>query len=627
MSILWADNLSKSFQGREILSGISFSIDAGDRIGLIGRNGSGKSTLLKLMTGDLEPDGGTLHRAYRIMTSMLGQRPLAYDHQGHAILDNPRFIQKEKRMKALEVQIKEAPPEDLDALVTEFSQLQQSLENQGAYDYSARLARNLAGLGLTEAQMHQAYASLSGGEQMRVSLGRLLLEPGDLLLLDEPTNHLDFDGLDWLQNYLASRQSALVVVSHDRWFLDGVCDRILELENKRLISYRGNYSAAMEEKRQRQERLKVTLTRLEGEIRRQEAVTQTMLSHRKMKSYHSREKVVGKLKDQMRALESEKNPSRRMSFAFLPAQAKKDKDRLLIEAQGLDKAFDRPLFEGLDLSIRASDKFSLLGPNGCGKTTLLDILLGRQEADQGQIRLFGDPVIASMGQNVVFEEEDQTVYHYLASSFQSTQTAIRSRLALFGFGDEAMVKRLSALSGGERHRLYLCAILEEKPDMLVLDEPTNHLDIESRRLLEEALRDFEGAVITVSHDRAFIGALSDRVLGFVGPEVSFFDSYEAWYASHKAWQETRERETEAADREGTPNNAARLRRIRAGQREALAACEKQIAQGEAERKAFEAGRAQDHSPADYERYAHLLAELDDLYLQYVDLAEAMEKEA
>lgn len=624
MSILWADKIGKSFQGREILSGLSFAIDAGDRIGLIGRNGSGKSTLLKLMTGELEPDRGSIHRAYRIMTSMLDQRPLAYDHQGYAILDNPLFKEMEGRMKALEVKINQGSCQDIDSLVREHSRLQEALEAQGAYDYSARLARNLAGLGLTEAQMNQPYASLSGGEQMRVSLGRLLLEPGELLLLDEPTNHLDFDGLDWLQSYLLARQSALVLVSHDRWFLDGVCDRILELENKKLVSYRGNFSAAMEQKAQRLERLELTMNRLAGEIRRQEAVTQTMLSHRKMKSYHSREKVVRKLKDQMQELQGQKNPSRRMSFDFLPAQDKKDKDRVLIEASGLAKAFDRPLFQDLDLTLLASDKLALLGPNGCGKTTLLEILLGRQEADGGRIRLFGDPAIASMGQNVDFANEEETVYHYLASSFQATETAIRKRLAQFGFGDESMVKKLGALSGGERHRLHLCTLLEEKPDLLVLDEPTNHLDIESRRLLEEALRDFEGAVITVSHDRTFIGAVSDRVLGFVGSQLTFFDSYEAWFGAHKAWRLAEEADRAPA-RPVQAERPADLRRLRAGQREALADLEKAIALCEGEKEAFESSPGQDHTPSDYENYAQVLVQLEALYEGYFQLAESMEE--
>lgn len=626
MSILWADSISKSFQGREVLADLSFAIDAGDRVGLVGRNGSGKSTLLKLMTGELSPDRGRIHRAYGVMTSMLDQRPLAWGHPDLGILENPEFIRMEARMKELERLIEKAGGEALDLLVQEFGRIQGDLEARGAYDYSARLARNLAGLGLTEAQMSQAYPTLSGGEQMRVSLGRLLLEPGDLLLLDEPTNHLDFDGLDWLQNYLTSRQSALVVVSHDRWFLDRVCDRILEVENKRLYSYRGNYTAAMEQKEARLARLDLTLDRLAGEIRRQEEVTQTMLSHRKMKSYHSREKVVRKLREDMEALRGEKNPARQMSFNFLPAQAKRDKDRVLIEAMGLAKAFDRPLFEGVDLVIRASDRIALLGPNGCGKTSLLKILLGREEADRGRIRLFGDPAIVFMGQTLDFPDENLTVYQHLSSSFSATETAIRSRLALFGFGPEAMVKKLSSLSGGERHRLYLASILEERPDLLVLDEPTNHLDIESRRLLEEALEAFPGAVITVSHDRTFIGAVAQRVLGFVGTDIGGYDSYQAWFHRYRAWQEARDQEIKGLEKTRQPGQALALRRQRAGQREALAGLEKSIALLEEEREAFEGKEVLDRTPQDYDRYADLLAELEDLYAAYFDLAERMERD-
>ncbi|HHX30170.1 MAG TPA: ABC-F family ATP-binding cassette domain-containing protein [Clostridiaceae bacterium] len=627
MSIVQAENISKAFAGRPVLSGISFAIDAGDRIGLIGRNGTGKSTLLKLMTDRFPPDSGRLYRADGIQVTMLDQRPLAYDHEGFAILENPRFIRMEERTRVLQEAMQHEEGEALAALVGEYSQLQHQLEAEGAYDYSARLARILAGLGLSEEQMNQAYETLSGGEQMRVSLGRLLLEPGELLLLDEPTNHLDYDGIHWLQDYLSSRQQALVVISHDRWFLDGVCDRIFELENGRLYTYKGGYSQAMEQKQAREERLGLEISRLAGRIQREQEVTQTMLSHRKMKSYHSREKVVKKLKDEMQLLVDQKNPNRRMSFSFLAPEGKKDQDRLLIQAQGLSASFDRLLFRDANLEIKASDRLALLGPNGCGKTTLLRILLGEAEADEGEIRLFGDPVIAFMGQNVEFKDDSQTVYEFLADSFPASETRVRQRLAQFGFREEALVKQLGSLSGGERHRLYLGSILELRPDLLVLDEPTNHLDIESRRLLEEALNDFSGAVLTVSHDRYFIQAAIRGAIGFAGKEIRPFDTYEDWYREHlKAMEDekARDREEEKPD---SPLSAQELRRIRAGRRERLGKMEREIRELEAEQLAFEAADTALHRPDDYKRYAEVLEILDVLYLDYLELEEEMSQAA
>ncbi len=625
MSIVQAQSLSKSYQGRQILSELSFAVDAGDRIGLIGRNGAGKSTLLGILSGRILPDNGQISRAEGLIITVLDQRPLA-DNDDFAILEKPRFIEIEDRIRELEKRMQVAGEDELESLMEEFSRLQHQFESEGAYDYPARLAKILAGLGLTGSQMQQAYTSLSGGEKMRVTLGKLLLEPADLLLMDEPTNHLDLDGLDWLQDYLLSRQQALIVASHDRWFLDRVCDRIFELENGRLYSYRGTFSQAMEQKKEREERLQVTLGRLEERIRREEEVTQTMLSHRKMKSYHSREKLVRKLKEEMQTLAEEKNPARRMSFSFLPPEEKKDRQRLLLEARGLSKAFDRPLFQGVDLTLRASEKLAILGPNGCGKTTLLDILLGRQEADEGQIRLFGDPLIASMGQNVEFEEDQQTVYDYLASSFPATEVAIRRRLAQFGFREEAMVKKLVSLSGGERHRLYLCSLLELRPPLLILDEPTNHLDIESRRLLEEGLKEFKGALITVSHDRYFIGQVADRVLGFVGERVEDFDDYASWHRHHKLWQETRAQEERSVTRSKPPTGSLALRRARAANRQALSRLEKEIEAGEEERRLFESSPATSHSPEDYERYAALLKSLEEGYHRYFELAESMGRE-
>ncbi|NLA95611.1 MAG: ABC-F family ATP-binding cassette domain-containing protein [Clostridiaceae bacterium] len=619
MSIVQADKIAKAFLGREILSGLSFTIDQADKIGLIGQNGTGKTTLLNLIAGSLSPDSGTIHRSGPVVVSMLSQRPLAYDHQGLAILDNPRFVRMEERMRVLQKEMNTAGGQALDGLVAEFGRLQQAMEDEGAYDYRARLARNLAGLGLTEKQMNQPYHTLSGGEQMRVSLGRLLLEPGDLLLLDEPTNHLDYDGLDWLQQYLLSRQAALMVVSHDRWFLDHVCSRIFELENRQLYTYRGNYSQAMEQKRERQALLGLTLDRLAGEIKRQEAVTQTMLSHRKMKSYHSREKVVEKLKDQMNQVQSQVNPDRRMAFSFLQADTKKDQDRLLVGVEDLSMAFDRPLFQEVSFIVRATDRLALVGPNGCGKTTLLHILLGRTGADSGRICLCGNPAIAFMGQSVDFDDETQTVYQYLAHAFPSTETQIRGRLARFGFRDEAMVKDLSALSGGERHRLHLCSLLEQKPDLLVLDEPTNHLDIESRQLLEQALVDFHGAVIVVSHDRYFIRTVADSVLGFVGTDVLPFDDYQAWYRQHRL----RVAAFPVLERSETSASPAELRRVRAEQRQALSRTRKDIEKREEACRLFEWADASEHKAEDYERYAVLLEELDDLYQRYFDLEEEM----
>ncbi|HZK28908.1 MAG TPA: ABC-F family ATP-binding cassette domain-containing protein [Clostridia bacterium] len=625
MSIIQAQAISKSFQGREILSGLSFAIDASDRIGLIGQNGTGKSTLLGLIAGHIPPDEGEIARAQSLVISMLGQRPLAYDHEGFAILENPSFLRMEYRMRDLESSMVNAKGDALDLLIADHSDIQARWEAEGAVDYGARLAKNLAGLGLTESQMRQPYDSLSGGEQMRVSIGRLLLEPSDLLLLDEPTNHLDHDGLEWLQSYLQSRRSALVVVSHDRWFLDQVCGQIYELENRRLFTYRGNFTESRAQKSERVEYLGSTIDRLSQRIRREEQVTQTMLSHRKMKSYHSREKVVRKLKNDLQTLQSEKNPKRRMTFTFLAPDGRKNRDRILLESSELGIAFDRLLFEDVSMTLCASEKIALVGPNGCGKTTLLRILLGQQEADEGKIRLYGDPVIAFMGQNVTFDNESLTVYEYLASAFPRQETEIRARLAQFGFRDEAMVKRLRSLSGGERHRLHLCALLELKPDILVLDEPTNHLDIETRRLLEETLVAYSGAVIAVSHDRYFIGAVSDYLLGFVGTQVLAFDDYQSWFESHKAAQEEQKAtNTRPKSADEPVMTAADMRRVRAERRESLSRVAKIIEEREARRAAFEKADTLSHAPADYEAYAVLLNELDDLYQHYFTLEETID---
>ncbi len=676
MSFVQAHNLSKSYQGKEILSDLSFAVEAGDRIGLVGQNGSGKTTLLHLISGRIKPDSGEILRSQSLVMSYLEQRPLAYDHGGYPLLENPRFIRMEKRLRELEAlmagggapsaapgvpaesSIAGAERAEDDAIMREYSLLQEQYENEGAFDYSARLARNLAGLGLSDSQMRQPYDTLSGGEQMRVSLGRFLLEPSDLMLFDEPTNHLDLDGLEWLQEYLHSKRSAMIIVSHDRWFLDQVCEKIFELENRKLYTYQGNYTKSRELKRERDALLGKTLDRLREKIAREQEVTQTMLSHRKMSSYHSREKVVRKLKNELDELRRQKNPARKMVFSFLPPANRADANRVILETENLAVAYDRPLFSGVSLTLKASDKIAIVGANGCGKTTLMRIMTGRSEADEGSIRLFGDPAIALMGQMVAFEDDSLTVYEYLSAAHPDTETAIRNRLAQFGFREEAMVKKLSALSGGERHRLYLCALLEQHPDILFLDEPTNHLDIESRQLLEEALREFAGAVVTVSHDRYFIQSAANSVLGFIGTEVRPFDTYEEWFACRRRFLEEQSSSgtgigsavplpghravwrKEEASKHGhygaLPGNAvppvgntvderrgaaAEARRERAQFRQKKSRLERRIGELEKAGDLFENADPTSHTPGDYEIYANQLLELEALYEEYFALVE------
>ncbi|MGI6617393.1 MAG: ribosomal protection-like ABC-F family protein [Saccharofermentanales bacterium] len=645
MSLVVARHISKAYQGRTVLDDLSFSIERGDRIGLVGINGSGKTTLMGIIRGAIQPDTGTISRASSFLVSYLDQRPLAVDLGTSDVLENTRFTEMEHRMKVFERDMERLEGDALKNVTEAYSRVQTVYEASGVYDYRARLARALAGLGLSNDQIDQPYETLSGGEKMRVALGRFLLQKSDLMLLDEPTNHLDLDGLEWLQTHLVSTNGTMMIVSHDRWFLDHVCTSIFELESGKIYIYQGNYSASRERKRAIEENRDRTLERLETEIKRQDAVTQTMLSHRKMKSYHSREKVVRKLKDEMQALRVQKNPKRRMTFSVVSSTDKKDMNRVLLEVENLSLAYDRTLFQSVSFHIRAHDRVALLGPNGCGKTSLLHVLLGRREADDGHIRLFGDPSIAFMGQTATFDDESLTVYAWLAKSFPRTETAIRSRLAQYGFREESMIKRIESLSGGERHRLNLCSLLEQAPDLMVLDEPTNHLDIESRHLLEEALTSFKGAVVIVSHDRAFIQAASTRILGFVGTSILPFDRYEDWRdaaldshanqisASSLTGKEeyfsgvATHRQDEQNDADKRSMNPAELRRARAEYRQRVATIEEAIHSHESEREAFENADLTTHKPEDYEAYAILLSDLEQLYKSYFSLLEEGEPSA
>lgn len=644
MSILSIEAVEKSWFGRKLLDRVSLRLDKGDKLALIGENGTGKTTLFKLIMGQESIDAGRIVLASGTVVGYLSQTPEVVRSETETALDHPALQEAEAKMRRLEHEIADAHAADehaasdknIDDVLAAYSQAMARFEALGGYDYAPRLAQILSGLGFKGESLDQPLRSLSGGERMRVQMARILISEPDLLMLDEPTNHLDVSGIEWLEDYLTRFGGTVLFISHDRSFIDACATNVAELAGSKIQVYRGNYSKYLEQKAIEDDFARLEIKRLGEAVKRESEVAQTMLSHRKMSSYHSREKKVMKLSA---ALEEARGKLKagpgRMNFHFIPKERDGDPKRTILKAEGLGMAYgDRVLFEGLDFSLGAVEHLVLAGPNGCGKTTLLHILQGETEGFSGQVQVSAGIRYAAMGQYVPFEDETLTVLEELAARSDLPEGELRSRLARFGFTDVTVFKEIHVLSGGERARLYLCCLLEEEPDLLYLDEPTNHLDIHSRDILEQALADFTGAILAVSHDRFFIDRIASKILGFVEGEVLPFFNYKQYRrAAREAQIEAiarlseqrlaqRQEKAEAAERQNRQAgiNPAEIRRRNAKRQETMNGLERQMAELEAEKEAIESSLDETTGRDTYLRLAEIMETYEAAQDRYLELA-------
>ena len=643
MPLISVNKVSKSYHSRLLLDHVSFSIERGDKIALIGSNGTGKSTLFKMIRGDVLPDEGEVLHHGTAIAGYLTQNMEELDMGGN-ILISEEIRDVEDKMREAEYKLATADAAESQSLLRTYEQPTARFEALGGYDYEPRMKAALAGLGLSDIDFTRDISSFSGGEKMRICLARLIVSRPDILLLDEPTNHLDTDALEWLEGFVRSYGGAVLLISHDRYFIDRTVTKVLELENGSITAYRGNYTEYKEQKRRFIEDQKRLVSNLEKELVRQEGVTQTMLSHRNISGYHAREKVVEKLSDRLAAEKSKlAGGPLQMSFKLMPEARAGDPEKILLQTRNLGKTFPdgKVLFRDVNFEIKACDKMFLVGPNGCGKTTMLSLLLGRISEFDGDVLISGSSRIGYMGQFVPFEDETRTILDELMERSELGETAARNLLARFGFRDIDVYKQISVLSGGERSRLFLCCLLEEKPELLFLDEPTNHLDIESREVLEDALADYNGAILAVSHDRYFIEKCQSKILGFFGDHVELYDKYEFYRRKYRAFvadeeskraaalseqrredKERREAEKKEASEIApkTPSvNRAKERKETAKRKERIKFLEKTIAELEEEQKALESSFGKDTAKEDYDRYAKNSETLEEMYAEYMEL--------
>ena len=630
MPLLTVQNISKSYGDRLVLNDVSFRVNKGDKIAFIGDNGAGKSTLFKIIRGNLHSDSGDVLLHGNTIAGYLSQRIEEQDLSS-ATLKPARLVELDSLISSLEKEIADLSLSDPDSLnlklkMDEYSDARAAYEAAGGYDYEYRLNDALRGLGLgnTVDSSRTDFSSLSGGEKMRVCLARLIVERPDILMLDEPTNHLDMEAVEWLEGFLSSYGGAVFVITHDRHFIDSVANRVIELDGGRITEYKGNYSDYVIQKEEFLKTQSAVIENLETELAHQLDVKQTMLSHRNISGYHQREKMVDKLADILER-EKAKLPAQyaKMSFAAVPVERSGKSDKILLQVNEVSKRFDdcdTDLFTDISFELKADEKLFLCGPNGCGKTTLLMMLAGKAYGTSGKVMIASGTSCGYMGQFVPFDDEDATCFDELVERSEGIKTTeARSLLARFGFRGDDAYKIIRDLSGGERSRLYLCCLLRERPDILFLDEPTNHLDINSREILEDAIRAYDGAVICVSHDRFFIDKCADVILGFNDGKASEFEKYEYYRKSVRNAVKEPVEQNKPADKPQKKKNEDR--KASAKRRQRLSDIEKETRALEEEQKQIEARFGIDAGENEYKRYAEISEKLNALYEEYFELGE------
>lgn len=514
MIILSAQHIAKSFGVNAVLRDVSLTVQQGDRIGLVGVNGCGKSTLMRILAGLDAQDGGEISLVRGLRVGYLAQQNMVTS--GETVWKELQKVYEqvfamEKKLRELEDEMAHAhtDAQRFAQLSADYDRLTQRFEEADGYSWKSMVSGVLNGLGFKPAQYDQCVDSLSGGEQTRLCLARLLLQKPDLLLLDEPTNHLDMETLQWLENYLAAYKGSVLVISHDRYFLDHVCTGIVEILMGSSEQYNGNYTRYIA---QRQERFESRMRAYEiqqKEIERQQAIIARYRMFNREKSIRaaeSREKAL----DRMEKLEKPVD-ERAIRFSF---EARRRTGEDVLQLTEISKSFgEKHLFHDLTLRVRAGDRVALIGPNGVGKSTLIKIIVGEEQPDTGFIRYGSNVDIGYYDQHQSTLHADKTALDEIWDRFpQMEQSNVRGALGMFLFTGDDVFKPIHTLSGGEKGRVALTALMLRKDNLLLLDEPTNHLDMDSREVLEDALTDFGGTIITVSHDRYFINRIANRII-------------------------------------------------------------------------------------------------------------------
>lgn len=637
MILMTVQGVSKSFGMKSVLKDISLTLQQGARMGLIGVNGSGKSTLFRLIAGQMEPDEGSISLMRGTRVGMLTQEAdiqsdLTVREELSRVFEPVREM--ERRLRALEEEMaqKHEDEAELDRLSREYARLTDRFEDAGGYEWPSRIQGVLAGLGFAKGREDQPASVLSGGEKTRLCLARLLLTQPDLLMLDEPTNHLDLSSIQWLEDTLKKYRGTVLIISHDRYFMNSVCDCMAEISMRRLVQYEGNYDQFTVKRQADIERQIREYKLQQAEIARQQAIIQRYRMYNREKSIRaaeSREKRLEKMERLERPVDEQ-----HVRFSF---EARRRTGDDVLKVRGLAKGFEgRRLFENFDLHLRAGDRVAIIGPNGVGKSTLLNIIARKLKADAGEVEFGANVDLGYYEQHQTGLDPEKDVLNELWDAFPRLDLdRVRSVLALFLFTGDDVYKKISMLSGGEKGRVSLCKLMLKRDNLLLLDEPTNHLDMDSREVLEGALEDFDGTILTVSHDRYFINRVADRIIEMRPDGVKeYLGNYDD-YLEKKRREEAGLEDAAASGMTKTQLDKQRRRErlLREGKKaleKQLEAAEARIAAAEKEIQDLEARMADpelyqrpDEARETARRHAELQAGMDALYEEWEALSEAV----
>jgi len=526
--ILSCNNISKAFVENTVLKNISFHVEERERAAIIGNNGAGKSTLLKIIMKELAPDEGEVIISKNKTIGYLAQHQNLVGNQSiyeELLSVKEDIINLEKRMRSIEETMKHVEDDKLSDLMDTYTRLTHEFELKNGYAYKSEIVGVLKGLGFDESDFNKQTDKLSGGQKTRVALGKLLLTKPDIILLDEPTNHLDMESIMWLENYLLNYDGCVIIVAHDRYFLDKIVTKVIEIENASALVYNGNYTDFAQKKAMLRDAQLKQYYNQQREIKHQEEVIAKLRSFNREKSIkraESREKMLNKIEVVEKPMEYQAS----MRFTLEPRVVSGND---VLSVKELKKSFNSLLlFEDLNFEIKRGERVAIIGKNGTGKTTILKIINGILEADNGIIKLGSKVQIGYYDQEHNVLNMDKTVFDEISDEYPTlTNTEIRNVLAAFLFTNDDVFKRIGDLSGGERGRVSLAKLMLSEANFLILDEPTNHLDIASKEILEQALANYTGTVLFVSHDRYFINKTATRILDLYNSNlVNYIGNYD-----------------------------------------------------------------------------------------------------
>jgi len=537
--ILACNNISKAFGTDEVLSGVSFHINEHEKAAIVGVNGAGKSTLLKIIMNELSADTGEVIFAKGTTVGYLAQHQAMSSNNTiyDELLEVKRdIIELDKQIRSIELEMKHVEGDELETLLKTYSRLTHEFEINNGYAYKSEIVGVLKGLGFEESDFTKQTNNLSGGQKTRVALGKLLLSKPDIILLDEPTNHLDLDSIAWLENYLLNYPGTVLIVAHDRYFLNKVANKIIELERTKAHVFDGNYSDYATKKEAMRNALLKQYYNQQREIKHQEEVITKLRSFNREKSIRRAESRM-KMLDKIERLDKPVEENTQMNIVLEPSVVSGND---VLTVKDLSKSFgENHLFSGLDFEIKRGEKVAIIGGNGTGKTTILKIINQLIPADSGEIKLGSKVSIGYYDQEHNVLDKDKTLFDELHDDYPDMDnTSIRNTLAAFLFTDDDVFKRIKDLSGGERGRLSLAKLMLSEANLLILDEPTNHLDIVSKEILESAINNYTGTVLYVSHDRYFINKTATRILDLNQKHlINYIGNYD-YYLEKKDIQES-----------------------------------------------------------------------------------------